>query len=83
MIREQAPNARVGVCPGDFSPDRDLEPLLGPAASELDFLAFQEMRASTDSAVGRDGYLGAACAGRGASWPSSFPSAPWGCTGGR
>jgi hypothetical protein len=57
LIREQAPNARVGVCPGDFSPTRGLEPLLGAAAPELDFLAFQEMRAATDPDAGGEGYL--------------------------
>lgn len=47
IVRSVAPNARVGVCAGDFSPTRNLERVLGPIAGELDFLAFQEMRAKT------------------------------------
>lgn len=57
MIREQAPNALVGVCPGDFPGPPRLEGALGPVAAELDFIAFQEMRAATDREVGRRGYL--------------------------
>jgi hypothetical protein len=57
MIREQAPNALVGTCPGDFPGTPNLEPLLGPVAPHLDFLAFQEMRASTDPEAGRTDYL--------------------------
>lgn len=47
IIRHFAPEAKVGICPGDFSPTRNLEGALGPVAAELDFLAFQEMRANT------------------------------------
>jgi hypothetical protein len=57
MIRKQAPNALVGTCPGDFAGTPNLEPVLGPVASDLDFLAFQEMRASTDVAARSAGYL--------------------------
>ena len=57
MIRTQAPNALIGTCPGDFSGTPHLEPVLGPLASDLDFLAFQEMRAATDPEAGRKGYL--------------------------
>lgn len=57
MIRAEAPNALVGVCAGDFSPDRNLEPVLASVASDLDFLAFQEMRATTDREAGRPGYF--------------------------
>jgi hypothetical protein len=47
LVRSEAPQARVGTCAGDFSPDRDLDLVLARAAPALDFLAFQEMRAST------------------------------------
>lgn len=47
MIRREAPNALVGACPGDFAGPPRLEAVLGPAAEDLDFIAFQEMRAST------------------------------------
>lgn len=57
MIRKQAPNALVGVCAGDFPGTPGLEPVLGPVAADLDFLAFQEMRASTDKAASRADYL--------------------------
>ena len=57
MIRKEAPNALVGTCPGDFPGTPNLEPVLGPVADDLDFLAFQEMRASTDPDRGRAGYL--------------------------
>lgn len=57
MIREQAPNALVGVCPGDFPGPPRLEGALGPVASELDFIAFQEMRAATDPEAKRAHYL--------------------------
>lgn len=56
MIRREAPNARVGTCPGDFPGVPHLEPVLGPVADELDFLAFQEMRADTDPDRERPGY---------------------------
>jgi hypothetical protein len=57
IFRERAPNARVGVCAGDFSPDRDLALPLGGISSQLDFLAFQEMRAVTEPSSNRPGYL--------------------------
>lgn len=57
MIKGEAPEALVGVCAGDFSPTRDLEPVLERALPALDFLAFQEMRASTDPASPRSDYL--------------------------
>jgi len=47
IVRAEAPNARIGVCAGDFSPARGLEAAIGPVADDLDFLAFQEMRAKT------------------------------------
>jgi hypothetical protein len=56
MIRELAPNALVGTCPGDFPGAPNLEPMLGRVASDLDFLAFQEMRAATDPDVARPDY---------------------------
>lgn len=56
MIRRKAPNALVGTCPGDFPGTPTLEPVLGPVASDLDFIAFQEMRASTDEDRSRPGY---------------------------
>ena len=48
IIRQEAPNALVAICPGDFSPERNLEKSLGKVAPKLDFIAFQEMRATTD-----------------------------------
>ncbi|MGH0033543.1 MAG: hypothetical protein ACQGVK_00805 [Myxococcota bacterium] len=57
MIKREAPNALVGTCPGDFPGTPGLEPVLGQVADELDFLAFQEMRASTDARATEDGYL--------------------------
>jgi hypothetical protein len=57
LLRERAPNVRVGTCVGDFAGPPQLEASLGRAAPDLDFIAFQEMRASTDPAAGRDGYL--------------------------
>jgi hypothetical protein len=57
LIRKQAPNALVGTCPGDFQGAPLLEPVLGPVADDLDFLAFQEMRASTDPDRHREGDL--------------------------
>lgn len=46
IVRHFAPRARVGLCAGNFG-TRDLERSVGPVAAELEFLAFQEMRAST------------------------------------
>jgi hypothetical protein len=56
IVRRGAPGALVGTCAGDFSPDRNLEPLLGRVAPELDFLGFQEMRAAGAPDAGRPGY---------------------------
>lgn len=57
IFRERAPNARVGVCAGDFSPGRNLDVPLSGVSQQLDFLAFQEMRAVTESSSSRSGYL--------------------------
>lgn len=56
IIREGAPNSKVSICPGDFG-RQDLELCLERAADELDFLSFQEMRASTYSAPSSPGRL--------------------------
>lgn len=56
MIRERAPNVLVGTCPGDFPGPPRLEGVLGPVADDLDFIAFQEMRAATDPDRRRPGY---------------------------
>jgi hypothetical protein len=57
LIRKEAPNALVGTCPGDFPGPPNLERVLGPVAADLDFIAFQEMRARTDRDRKREGYL--------------------------
>jgi hypothetical protein len=57
IVRRAAPQVWIGTCPGDFSPDRDLERSLAAAIPSLDFLAFQEMRAGTDSRSAARGYL--------------------------
>jgi hypothetical protein len=57
MIKKEAPNVLVGTCPGDFAGTPGLESVLGRVAGDLDFLAFQEMRASTDVQAGAEGYL--------------------------
>ncbi len=64
LVRREAPNARVGVCAGDFPGPPRLEGALGPVAADLDFLAFQEMRAATDPEVGREGYISVGRAAR-------------------
>ena len=46
LLRSMAPNVLVGICPGDFGP-QDLEPSIGEIAAYSDFIAYQEMRAST------------------------------------
>jgi len=46
LLRSLAPNVLVGVCPGDFGL-QDLEPSVGELVHYSDFIAFQEMRAST------------------------------------
>ncbi len=48
IVREQAPHAMISVGAGDFSPTRNLEPVIWPLVHKLDFLAYQEMRADTD-----------------------------------
>lgn len=45
-VRLSLPSARVGVCPGDFR-SYNLWDVLGPVAPHLDFLAYQELWAST------------------------------------
>ncbi len=62
LLRRGAPSALLGTCAGDFSPDRNLEAVLGPVASELDFLGFQEMRAATAPDAARHGYREVAAA---------------------
>jgi hypothetical protein len=57
IVRDGAPNALVGVCAGDFSPDRNLQRVLEPVAHRLDFLAYQEMRAASSSEAAAPGYL--------------------------
>jgi hypothetical protein len=57
IVREHAPNARVGLCAGDFPGPPSLEMALGGVAPHLDFIAFQEMRAVTDREVDRPRYL--------------------------
>jgi len=56
IVRRGAPNALVGTCPGDFEGTPDLERVLGPVAGDLDFIAFQEMRASTRARPDDPGY---------------------------
>lgn len=56
MIRERAPNTLVGTCPGDFPGPPRLEGVLTGVADDLDFIAFQEMRATTDPDRKRPGY---------------------------
>ncbi len=46
LLRSLAPNLLVGLCPGDFG-GQDLELSVGEAVEYSDFIAFQEMRAST------------------------------------
>lgn len=46
VLRALAPNAMVGLCFGDFG-DQPLEANFGEAVAYTDFVAFQEMRAST------------------------------------
>ncbi len=55
-IRAIAPRAQLGICAGDFYPDRDLG-RLASLASEIDFTAFQEMRAASDPDRHRPDYL--------------------------
>jgi hypothetical protein len=46
LLRSLAPNLLVGLCAGDFG-EQELEPIVGEAVYYSDFVAFQEMRAST------------------------------------
>lgn len=46
-IRAKAPLAKVGLCPGDWG-NYNLYPSMHRAAKKSDFIAFPEMRASTD-----------------------------------
>jgi len=55
-VRSLAPEARLGICAGDFYPDLNLDGL-APLAGDLDFVAFQEMRARSDPEARRPGYL--------------------------
>jgi hypothetical protein len=55
-IRAIAPRAALGICAGDFYPDRDLD-RLAPLAAEIDFSAFQEMRAASDPDRSQPDYL--------------------------
>jgi hypothetical protein len=48
IVRAQAPHAMISIGAGDFSPARDLDPVIWKLVHKLDFLAFQEMRAQTD-----------------------------------
>lgn len=56
IVRDEAPNAQIGICAGDFFPTFDLEKIR-PVANSVDFMAFQEMRAITDAERERSGYL--------------------------
>jgi len=47
MIHQGAPLAKVGFCPGDWG-NYNLEASMSQAARKSDFIAFPEMRASTD-----------------------------------
>lgn len=55
LLRSMAPNLLVGVCPGDFG-DEDLEPSMGEIVEYSDFVAFQEMRASTQPSETSEDY---------------------------
>jgi len=50
LVRSMAPNVLVGLCPGDFG-IQDLEASVGEAVQFSDFIAFQEMRASTEASL--------------------------------
>jgi hypothetical protein len=54
LLRSMAPNLLVGICAGDFG-EQDLEPSIGEVAAYADFLAYQEMRASTRPSAMREG----------------------------
>jgi hypothetical protein len=55
LLRSMAPNLLVGICPGDFG-DEDLEPSMGEIVEYSDFVAFQEMRASTQPSETSEDY---------------------------
>ncbi len=55
--RSRPPTPRVEPCPGDSPGTPNLEPVLGRVADDLDFLAFQEMRARSDSGANATNYL--------------------------
>lgn len=55
-IRQGAPKSRIGICPGDFHA-QNLELCMSEASATLDFLCFQEMRASTYSHSSSPDYL--------------------------
>jgi len=55
LLRSMAPNLLVGICPGDFGSE-DLEPSIGEVVEYSDFIAFQEMRASTQPSETCDDY---------------------------
>jgi hypothetical protein len=56
ILRSLAPNVLVGVCPGDFGDRQELELAAGEAIQYSDFVAFQEMRASTRPSLVNDKY---------------------------
>lgn len=56
IVRAEAPDARIGICAGDFYPTLNLDKIRS-VANAVDFMAFQEMRASTDPVRERSGYL--------------------------
>ncbi|MCH7761510.1 hypothetical protein IIA15_08965, partial [candidate division TA06 bacterium] len=55
-IRQVAPKSKIGICAGDFG-DENLELCLSRASVTLDFLSFQEMRASTSLESSSPDYL--------------------------
>ncbi len=55
ILRSLAPNVLVGICPGDFG-KQDLESSIGEVAEYSDFIAYQEMRASTKPSLITDDY---------------------------
>ena len=55
LLRSLAPNVLVGICPGDFG-EQNREPAIGEIVAYSDFIAFQEMRASTRPSKIKDTY---------------------------
>ena len=55
ILRSMAPNVLVGICPGDFGA-QDLESSIGEVVEYSDFIAYQEMRASTKPSLITDDY---------------------------